>query len=131
MSKKMTSVYQLNLNNLTIPIYTAHLKPGNTLCANDDTFIVQDGSTTIEIRNPPKFALRKIPWRHGLIRDMIWSSELHVFIFLTQKSLFTFDPTTAVSSHNKIKPLDDKHSFWRCTCIDTTLYISYSGTSRF
>jgi hypothetical protein len=136
---------ELNLNNLTVPIYIAHLKPGNTLCANDDTFIVQNGSTTIEIRNPPKFAPRKIPWRDGLIRDIIWCSELHVFVFLTQKNLFTFnpqslnplpsatnkpDPQLRVTSYQKIKPLDNKHSFWRCTCVDTTIFVSYSGISR-
>jgi hypothetical protein len=142
MSEDKFSDDELNLNNLTIPIYLAHLKPGNTLCANNDMFIIQDGSTTIEIRIPPKFTPRKIPWRGGLIRDIIWSAELQVFIFLTQKGLFTFnpqslnppptatnkpDPQLRVTSYQKIKPLDSKQSFWRCACVDTTIFVSYSG----
>lgn len=131
-----------NLNHLTIPSYISHIKPGTTICANDNSFLVQDGSTTIEIRTPPKFEPKKVPWRDGLIRDIVWCSELNVFILLTQKNLFTFNPhsilalpTTTINtdiqlkitSYKKIKPENDTQSFWRCTCVGTTVYIIYSG----
>jgi len=133
---------QLNINSLTLPISVTHLKPGNTLSTNNDSFLLQDGSTTIEIRAPPKFEVKKISWRNGLVRDIVWCSELNVYILLTHKSLFTFDPQTSIApptttintdiqlkivEYNKIKPYDNEHSFWRCTCVGTTLYISYSG----
>lgn len=146
MSKKQTKDEKdddgLNLNHLTVPIYVAHVKPGSTVSANDDSFLIQDGSTTIEIRTPPTFEPKRVPWRDGLIRDIAWCSQLNVFILLTQKSLFTFNPHTLlapstttintdiqlkITSYSKIKPYSDAHSFWRCTCIGTTIYISYSG----
>jgi len=142
MSKKNSSNHEFILNQLTIPTYVSHLKPGTTLSANDDIFIVQDGSTTIEIRAPPKFEPKKAPWHDGLIRDIVWCSEFRVFILLTQKGLFTFNPQSLVtfptttintdtqlniSSYSKIKPYDENHSFWRCACVGKTIYISYSG----
>ncbi len=133
---------KINLNHLTEPIFISHAKAGNTLSANDDTFIFQDGSTTIEIRTLPDFERKRIPWRDGLIRDIVWCAELNVFILLTQKNLFILNPRSIVvppttkvntniqlkiNAHGKIKPYNEKYSFWRCTCARTTLYISYSG----
>jgi hypothetical protein len=137
---------ELHLNSLKVPIYVSHIKPGNTLCANNDSFLVQDGSTTIEIRVPPNFEPKIIPWRNGLIRDIVWCPELNVYILLTQKSLFTFNPlsiiappTTTINTdtqlkvtvYSKIKPYNQESSFWRCACIGTTLYICYSGRKSF
>src|SRR4051794_17056940 len=82
---------KFHINRLTIPISISHLKTGNTLSTNDDILVIQDGSTTIEIRTPPKFEPKRMPWRNGLIRDIIWCSELNVFALLTQHSLFTFN----------------------------------------
>jgi hypothetical protein len=136
----------LALNKLTVPLHISHLKPGNTLCANDNVLILQDGPTTIEIRTPPKFEVKKIPWRYGLIRDIVWCPEFGVFILLTQKALFTLNTKSFVSppsalyntdiqltvnSYAKIKPFDEKSSFWRCTCAGTTVYISNSGNILF
>jgi len=136
----MSENEQLNINSLTLPISVTHLKPGNTLSTNNDSFLLQDGSTTIEIRALPKFEVKKISWRNGLVRDIIWCSELEVYILLTQKSLFTFDPQTSIAPttintdiqlkiipYSKIKPYGNEQSFWRCTCVGTILYISYSG----
>lgn len=131
-----------NVNDLTVPTYITHIKPGNTLCANHDTFVVQNGPTTLEVRTPPNFEAKKIPWSNGLLRDIVWCPELNVFALLTQNGLFTFDPrclTTPagsvasndiqlkISAYNKIKPFDDRHSFWRCTFVGTTVFIVYSG----
>lgn len=132
----------MKLNELTVPIYVSHVKPGSTLATNGELIVIQDGSTTIEVRTPPKFQPKRIPWRDGLIRDIAWCSELRVFFLLTQKGLFAFDsqalvaqPTTTINteiqpkviSYTKIKPMDDAHSFWRCACVGKTLYICYAG----
>ncbi|CAF2920910.1 unnamed protein product [Rotaria sp. Silwood2] len=149
MSKNKSSDKQLNdnddglkLNQLKLPMYVSHLKNGNTLCTNDNLLILQNGSTTLEIRTPPKFEPTHIPWHEGLLRDIVWSSELGLFIFLTQKALFTFNPkliacspTTTVNielqfkltSYSTIQPYDNNSSFWRCACVGKTLYITYSG----
>jgi hypothetical protein len=133
---------ELNLNYLTVPSCIAHVKAGSTLCTNDEILILQDGATTIEVRLPPKFEAKRVPWRDGLLRDIAWCSELGVFVFLTQKTLFTFNPKSLVAlptttintdiqltmtSYNKIKPFDDKNSFWRCAVVGKTVFISYSG----
>ncbi|CAF1141159.1 unnamed protein product [Rotaria sp. Silwood1] len=149
MSKKESSDKTLNdnddelkLNKLNLPSYVSHLKNGNTLCTNDNLLILQNGSTTLEIRTQPKFEPKHIQWHEGLLRDIVWCSELGLFIFLTQRTLFTFDPnliastpTTTVniemqfklSSYSIIQPYDNKSLFWRCTCVGKTLYITYSG----
>ena len=147
LSEKTEEIDALHLNHLTVPIYTGHIKPGNTLCANDNLFVVQNGPTSIEVRSAPKFEPRKIPWNHGLIRDIVWCPELSVFVLLTQKTLFTFNPhsitnpttmttTTAlplgdiqlkISAYNKIKPFEDRYSFWRCTTVGTRVFVAYSG----
>jgi hypothetical protein len=145
MSKKEPKVKdddELHLNYLTVPNFVAHVKAGNTLCTDDEILILQNGSTTVEIRIPPKFEPKKFPWKEGLIRDIAWCPKLGVFIFLTHNSLYTFNPksiaaaptTTTntdvqliVTSYSKIKPFSDKNSFWRCTCVDTRVFISYSG----
>ena len=137
----------LHLDGLTVPIYIAHIKPGNTLCANEDVFIAQNGPTSIEIRAAPKFEPKKIPWRDGLIRDIVWCPQLAVFVLLTQKTLYTFDPASItapvarhmatsdlhlkISAYNKIKPFDDRYSFWRCTSVGTRIFIAYSGKRSF
>lgn len=138
----------LHLNNLTVPVYIAHIKPGNTLCANENLFVVQNGPTSIEVRTAPKFEPRKIPWNNGLIRDIVWSPDLSVFVLLTQKTLFTFDPhsitapTTAsakplgdlhlkISAYNKIQPFEDRYSFWRCTTVGSRVFVAYSGRNIF
>jgi len=132
----------LQLNKLTVPFYVSHVKPGSSLATNGDIVVIQDGSTTLEIRTAPKFEPKKLPWRDGLIRDIIWSSDLQLFFLLTQKNLFAFDPQTIVApstttintelqfkvlSFTKIKPIDESHTFWRCTCVGSNLFLSYSG----
>ena len=132
----------LHLNEFTVPINVSHVKPGTTLCSNGQILLIQDGSTTIEFRLPPKFLPKKIPWRSGLIRDIIWCEDLGVFLLLTKDSLHSISPQAlftsetgvnkpqtefSVSTYNKIKPFNGDTSFWRCTCAGTTLYIIYSG----
>ena len=134
--------HEFNLTRLTIPVYMCHFKVGHALCSNDTLLIAQNGPTTIEVRMPPKFEPKQVPWHEGLLRDSIWCSQLNVFVFLTQKSLFSFDPKllftrsamtdeerlqSSINAYSTIKPYDDKNSFWRCTCAGTTLYITYSG----
>ncbi|CAF2145885.1 unnamed protein product [Rotaria magnacalcarata] len=133
----------LNLIALGVPSNVTHMKSGNTLCSNDSLVILQNGATTLEIRTAPKFEAKQIPWHDGLIRDIVWNSELNVFVLLTKKSLFTFDSKTIdsatvtanndsrlkIKAYSNIKPYNDKALFWRCTCVGTKLFISYSGFS--
>ncbi|CAF3535510.1 unnamed protein product [Rotaria socialis] len=134
---------RFKLMELGIPYNVTHMKSGNTLCSDDSLVILQNGATTLEIRTPPKFEAKQIPWHDGLIRDIVWSSELKVFVLLTKKSLFTFDSKTTdcaagtahddsqlkIKAYSNVKPYNDKALFWRCACFDTKLFISYSGSS--
>jgi hypothetical protein len=133
---------ELNLSRLTIPVYIYHVKSGNTLCSNDNVLLLQNGSTTIEFCLLPKYKPTKLPWRFGLIRDIVWCPDLNLFILLTRDSVFSVSPQSllipdtaankpiadfTINAYKKIKPYDTNASFWRCTCAGTTLYISYSG----
>ncbi|CAF0977103.1 unnamed protein product [Rotaria magnacalcarata] len=131
-----------DLTKLTQPISISHAKPGNTICGNDHVLLLQDGSTTIEFRIPPKFQSKCIPWNYGLIRDIIWCSNLNIFILLTRDSLLSISPEGAIvpaktttkslddfkiHKYPTVKPYDSSVVFWRCTCIGTSLFITYSG----
>lgn len=102
--------------------------------------LFQDGSTTIEMTTPPKFELKKIPWRQGLLRDIAWCPALDQFLLLTQKALFGLrvpsssggtahegDVELAALSYSPVVPYASDKSFWRCTCDGKTVYIVYSG----
>jgi hypothetical protein len=127
---------------MTLPSELSHVKSGNTLCSIDSVMLIQDGSTTIEFRLLPNLEPKRIPWRFGLVRDIIWCSDLGVFILLTKDALFNISPKSllipatavnkpmpdfTINTYKKAKPYDSKALFWRCTCVGTTLYISYSG----
>ncbi|CAF4293935.1 unnamed protein product [Rotaria socialis] len=131
-----------DLTKLTLPISISHAKAGNTICANDHVLLLQDGSTTIEFRIPPKFQSKSIRWNYGLIRDIIWCSNLNIFLLLTKDSLLSISPEGVVvpakattkslddfkiNKYPTVKPYDQNVGFWRCTCIGTSLYICYSG----
>jgi hypothetical protein len=132
-----------SLNRLMRPVYMSHIKAGSTLCSNGSVLLDQDGSTTIELRIPPKLQPKKIPWRYGLVRDITWCPELETFILLTRDALYSFSPKSLLLTENattnkpipdlkintfkKVKPYDENNSFWRCTCAGATLYITYSG----
>jgi hypothetical protein len=115
---------------------------GSTLCSNGSVLVFQRSSSTIEFCKLPNFQSTRIPWRHGLIRDLIWCSAMRMFIMLTKDSLYSIDPlplfssaatpykrlrTLATKIYNNVKPFAEDQSFWRCTCIGTRLLISYSG----
>ncbi|CAF0779205.1 unnamed protein product [Didymodactylos carnosus] len=119
----------LDLSRITVPKKIAHLKAGYTLCSNGEILILQDGVTALQIRNRT-LVPQHLQWNRGLIRDICWSSLRHVFIFLCQKRVYSFDPTNPESETNKfqdILPYEEKDSFWKCSCIQSSLYICYSG----
>lgn len=139
-NKKTKNDNELRLNELGIPMHVAHVKPGNTLYANDNIVILQNGATTLEVCTAPKFELKQIPWNEGLIRDIIWCSELNLFLLLTKQSLFAFNPKSINLStigngdiqlkticYANVKPYDDKNLFWRIACDGTKLFICYAG----
>jgi len=120
----------------------SHLKSGNALCANNNVLLLQDGSTAIEFRLPSKFHRKLIPWRFGLIRDIVWCSDLDLFILLTKDTLFNISPKSllipetaldkplenfTINTYKKIKPRTNNLLFWRCTCAGTTVYITSAG----
>ena len=133
------------LDQLTIPTQIYHLQAGNTLCSNDQVVVLQNGSTTIEFRIPPKFQSKRIPWRFGLVRDIVWSSQIDGFLLLTRDALHSINPKplfVSESARNKslekfstktykqVKPFSQENLFWRCTCVGTTLFITYAGSSE-
>lgn len=130
------------LTRLTLPIHLSHLKSGNTLSTNGKVLVLQDGSSTIEVRKPPDFKPTKIPWRNGVLRDIVWSAGLNAFILLTKNALYSLklnaheaylppslNPAAefTVRAYSQIKPSDEQGSFWRCACVQSTLYIAYAG----
>ena len=133
---------QLKLNKLNIPILVTDAQLGNTLCSNGTILVLQRTSSTIGFWRLPTLQSTNIPWRHGLIRDITWCFDLNVFIILAKDTLFSFDPQPlfipegainrplrklATKIYHTVKPFAEDTSFWRCACVGTKLYISYSG----
>lgn len=134
--------HPLKLNQLTVPKQVFHIQGGNTFCSNDQILLLQDDSTTVEFRLPPKFQSKRIPWRFGLVRDIVWCSKFDVFLLLTRNALHSLSPKSMFISslatnkplekyptktYKRIRPFKQEILFWRCACADTTLYITYAG----
>jgi hypothetical protein len=99
----------------------------------------------IEFRTLPEFKRKRLPWRYGLVRDIVWSSHFNKFILLTRDAAFNISPESmlisqkarnkpiadfTVNKYNEIKPFNNTHVFWRCTSTGNSLYIIYSGTRQ-
>jgi hypothetical protein len=132
-----------DLYRLTMPHSGSHIQAGSGLCSNGHVLLFQDGSTVIEFRTLPEFKIKRLPWRYGLVRDIVWSSHFNKFILLTRDAAFNISPESmlisqkarnkpiadfTVNKYNEIKPFNNTHVFWRCTSTDNSLYIIYSGT---
>lgn len=137
MTEQNSSSFVFDLNQLTVPDHVSHIKTGHTIATNGRILLVQDGPTTLEFAVPPKFDMKKIPWKFGLLRDLVWSEELSMFILLTKSNLYGLqiggiadansEPRLSSLCYSKIIPSSNDKSFWRCMCVGSTVYISYSG----
>ena len=133
--------FPLNLTKLSVPFNVLHVKTGHTLCANRKLLVIQDGPTTLEIFKLPELTMTRIPWNFGMMRDLIWSDDLNMFLVLMRNSLRNinlgvFDGPTVSSSdknstagkeYTNVKPFGDEGAFWRCTCAQKTIFITYTG----
>ncbi|CAF1289872.1 unnamed protein product, partial [Didymodactylos carnosus] len=119
----------LDISRLTVPKKVEHVKLGHTLCSNDELLILQDGITALQVQDHT-LEPQHVHWNHGLIRDICWSSLRRIFICICQKRVHSFDPMNVESQINTfshILPYEEKYSFWRCTCTQSTLFICYAG----
>lgn len=64
---------------------------------------------------------KQIPWRHGLIYDMTWSSSLKSFLIITEKQVLQLDQMTM--SLKSIEALGKKKWF-SCSCSSEFLFMS-------
>lgn len=97
----------------------------------------------MDLRTPPEFKSTKMPWKFGLIRDIIWSDSLQRFVLLTKNMIYTFDPNAfsqqvfskaptndvTIETYAQIQPVHSSYAFWRCATFDDTLLIIYAGLS--
>jgi hypothetical protein len=64
--------------------------------------------------------LKEIPFTHGEIRDICWSSTLDRFLVILMKQIFTFDAKTMTIDSCQ---LVSKNTWARGTCSNTTLFL--------
>ncbi|CAF1257076.1 unnamed protein product [Didymodactylos carnosus] len=67
-----------------------------------------------------------IEWKHGIIKDMCWSSMLNQFIIITTKQVFTVEIviTMKINVISEIKILDNRE-FGTCDCFGDKLLLAY------
>jgi hypothetical protein len=131
-----------DLSQLTMPHFGTHIQPGNGLSTDGNVVLFQDGSTILEFRTLSNFEAKRISWRHGLIRDIIWSPHFDRFILLTRDAVYSISAKPMLESKKArsrplvefpvhkfegVQPFDDKHLFWRCTSVGKSLYVIYAG----
>ncbi|CAF0915285.1 unnamed protein product [Didymodactylos carnosus] len=70
----------------------------------------------------------EILWNWGLISDICWCEQLHLFIIVTVVNVYIFDETKLIIDQiETIQPYKAEKKFWGCTCTDQDLFISYKG----
>lgn len=65
--------------------------------------------------------IKQIPWRHGMIYDMCWSSTLVQFLILSEKHLYLLDDATLTI---KQAHPPEKRKWFSCTCSERFLFLS-------
>jgi hypothetical protein len=137
-----TPAKPFDLDRISVPHYGSHVQPGHGMCTDGNVLLFQDGSTILEFRTLSNFESKRIHWRHGLIRDIIYSSHFDRFILLTRDAVYSISGKPMleyarvrnkplvdfpISKFEGIQPFDDRHLFWRCTSVGKSLYIIYQG----
>ncbi|CAF2107438.1 unnamed protein product [Rotaria magnacalcarata] len=108
---------------LAHPNYTIHIKSGNesSIGSNERHLLVEREGKHLCLLDRNFTIVSEIPFYHGVIHSICWSSVIHRFIIVTFKQIFIFDDETMVLSECSISANTD---WWRSTCSDDVLFLS-------
>ncbi|CAF0737425.1 unnamed protein product [Didymodactylos carnosus] len=69
---------------------------------------------------------KSLAWKHGDIKEICWSAGLQLFLVLTWKYVFTFNPTD--KQIQRIQEIQgfNYQIFGRCCCFGQTLFLCYN-----
>ncbi|CAF5189196.1 unnamed protein product, partial [Rotaria magnacalcarata] len=105
------------------PVYKSINRPagsyGALACSNKYLLIHQAPSLCLVDQDLT--IIKNIPWRHGAIYDICWSTVLNLFIVLDQKHLYFVDEKTM--SIEKVSTIE-KRKWLSCTCLKEFLFLS-------
>jgi hypothetical protein len=113
---------EFNLSTLMPPLHVMNrsAESPKPLTSNNRVLLMHH-ENQLCLLNQNMTILQYIPWSHGWIWDMCWSSTISRFFIITLTEIFMLDENTMLLEHLVTK---DKYSFSSCTCSDTSLYLA-------
>ena len=116
-----------NLSNLMPPLHTMNRSPESPkpLTVNHKHLLVHHDNQLCLV-NHDMTIIKSIPWSHGWIWDMCWSSTLFRFFIITLNEIYMLDEKTMRLECILTK---EKYSLCACTCSDTSLYLTTNELS--
>ncbi|CAF0863114.1 unnamed protein product [Didymodactylos carnosus] len=121
-----TTIYLYNLNK---PTKQFHLTRGTlSALATNENYILTEEYPNLCLYNYQR-RLCELVWNDNEVYDMCWSSSLKVFIILTLSNLFILDVPTMKLENFPGMELYRNERYFRCTCFEQKLFISYWGST--
>jgi len=113
---------EFNLSTLMPPLHIMNrsAESPKPLVSNSRVLLMHHDNQLC-LLNQDRTITQYIPWSHGWIWDMCWSSTLSRFFIITLNEIFMLDEKTMLLDRLVTK---DQYSFSSCTCSDTSLYIT-------
>jgi hypothetical protein len=111
-----------NLSTLMPPVHVINRPPENSkpLISNNRVLLTHH-ENQLCLLNQDMTIIKSIPWPHGWIWDMCWSTTLSRFFIITLTEIFTLNENSMVLEHIVTK---DNHSLCSCTCSDVSFYVT-------
>ena len=111
-----------NLSTLMPPLHVINRSAESPKpLASNNRVLLMHHENQLCLLNQNMTIIKYIPWSHGWIWDMCWSSTLSRFFIITLTEIFILDENTMSLERLVTK---DKYSFCSCTCSDTSLYLT-------
>ncbi|CAF0916939.1 unnamed protein product [Adineta steineri] len=105
------------------PVYKTieYPKPGIYPIASNNQYLLIHREPNLCIIDRYIKVMKQIPWTHGQIFDMCWSSALSKFFLITLNQIYIFDINSI-----SIERIDttQKLRWLSCTCSDSSLFLS-------
>jgi len=111
-----------NLSTLMPPLHVMNRSPESPKpLISNNRHLLMHHENQLCLLNQNMTIVQYIPWSHGWIWDMCWSSTLSRFFIITLTEIFMLDEKTMLLEQLVTK---NKYSFSSCTCSDTSLYLA-------
>lgn len=113
----------LNLQQITHPHQIIQCSNNSTKpLAHNNEFLLIYQMQNLCLINHDLILVKQIPWIHGRIWDICWSSTLNRFIILAHYEIYLIDIKTMSIEH--MENILPRRNWWSCTCSNTSLFLS-------